>query len=98
MVLKEIVNIVKEAIERDEPGRRLLAAYLEEASPSKGNWRKIKAKDYPTGQAILEAGESEQTSVLFATFHLPAAKHFFVKIYVIQPLIQDLFRRGITLS
>ncbi len=87
-----------ESVEQDEPGRRLLAAYLEEANPGQGSWRKIKAKDYPTGQAILNAGEAEQISVLFATFHLPAAKHLFVKIFVVQPLIQDLFRRGIAFS
>ena len=89
---------MKEAVEQDEQGRHLLMTYLEESNPGKGGWRKIKAKDYPTGQAILNADEAEQVSVLFATFHLPAAKHLFVKIFVVQPLIQDLFRRGIAFS
>jgi len=92
------MNTTPITIERQEQGRRLLTAYLEEANPGKGNWRKIKAKDYSTGRAILEASEAEGVGVLLATFHLPAAKHLFVKTFVIQPLIQDLFGRGITFS
>ena len=57
----------EETIGRDERGQRLLASYLKEASPDKEKWRKVKAKDYPTGQAILEADEEEQMGVLLAT-------------------------------
>ena len=88
----------EQALGRDERGQHLLASYLEEASPGKGNWHKVRAKDHPTGRAILEAGGEEQVSVLFATFHLPAARQLFMKVSVVQPLIQDLFRRGLTIS
>ena len=98
MELLETVNTAKDAIEQSESGCRLLAAYLEEATPSKGNWHKIKAQDYSTGRAILEASEAEQIGVLFAAYNLPAAKQLFSKIFVVQPLIQTLFRRGITFS
>ena len=57
----------EETIGRDERGQRLLASYLKEVSPGKEKWRKVKAKDYPMGQAILEADEEEQMGVLLAT-------------------------------
>ena len=76
----------------EEIGVRLLAAYLDETSPSKGDWHKIKAQDYASGRAILEADELILLHVLLATFHLPAAKQLFSKIFVVQPLIQAIFR------
>ena len=88
----------EETIGRDERGQRLLASYLKEVSPGKGKWHKVKAKDHSMGRAILEADAEEQVGVLLATFHLPAARHLFVKVYVVKPLIQEIFGRGITLS
>ncbi len=88
----------EEANGRDERGQLLLASYLKEAGPGKGNWHKVRAKDHPAGRAILEVDGEEQVGVLFATFHLAATRQLFMKVFVIQPLIQDLFRRGLTIS
>ena len=78
----------------EEMGARLLAAYLDEASPGKGSWHKIKAQDYASGRAILKADKAILLQVLWATFHLPAARQLFSKIFVVQPLVQAIFRCG----
>ena len=98
MGVDQIVDGIMAFIEGDDPGCRLLAAYLEEAGPSKADWGRRKAKVYPTGRAILEADEADQIGVLFAAYRLPAARQLFMKIAVVQPLVQDVFRTGITLS
>ena len=94
----QIADGIMAFIEGGDPGCQLLAAYLEEAGHSKADWGRRKAKDYPTGRAILEADEADRTGVLFAAYRLPAARQLFMKIAVVQPLIQDVFRSGVTLS
>ena len=97
-MVNEIADSIMAFIEAGDPGTRLLTAYLEEACPSKADWGRRKAKDYPAGRAILEADEADRIGVLFAAYRLPAARQLFMKIAVVQPLIQDVFRSGITLS
>ncbi len=98
MGVNQIADSILAFIEGDDPGCRLLAVYLEEAGPSKADWGRRKAKDYPAGRAILKSAEAFRIGVLFAAYRLPSARQLFMKIAVVQPLIQDVFRSGITLS
>ena len=95
----EIADSIMAFIEAGDPGCRLLTDYLKEVGPCTGEWRKRQAKDYASGRAILAADEADQVGVLLATCRpLSSMRQLSLKILVIQPLIQELFRRGITFS